>query len=475
MNTSNIQREAVQAALFRCGRCGHTVELPADTIGKKAKCPECCEISRVGPAEPMIEIIEESESTQQESSPTPSRERKSGSQAQKLPPDDTDVDSLAMSYLGRAQTESTRQKPSATEPASVQHCPHCHQVMPAKCAPAPAPIALAKPAVAQVQSRPAPARPAVASPRPAPAPVKHSVAQAQPHAAPAKPPVAPTQRAVRHSEMTGARPASVPVRPLADPTMRCPYCRETILLAARKCKHCGEFLDDTLRCLSEPNNNTKRRDNSGRSAPEDNGSNSLQELWYRIGPVKLAVAVLVVAGLSYVGIHFLGAKTTVAAPAVAAGSAEATMGEDKVAVAKDALSKLTSKIEKQLEGTSVRSAAGSVLNFENNDKGVVPWGCELDGSGKTLKGRITVPFKIDSSERTIPSGRGRYVLEVASRGGGQWELQSVTKETHVLIKGGAETAIPDEDRPSTKQQDGDFAVVHFKKTLSKLGPPPSDS
>ena len=257
--------------------------------------------------------------------------------------------------------------------------------------------------------------------------------------------------------------------------MRCPYCRETILLAARKCKHCGEFLDDTLRCLSEPNNNNRnnRRDGSGRSAPEGSGLNGLQELWYRIGPVKLAIAVLVVAGLAYGGVHFLGGKPVV--PAIPGGSAaEANLGDDKVSAAKDSLDRLTHKLEKQLEGTSVRSAGASVLSFESGDKGIMPWGCEMSGSGKTLKGRITIPFKIESSENSIPSGRGRYVLEVASRNGGQWELQSVTKETHVFIKAGAETAIPPDDRPCMKQQDNDFAVVHFKRTFAKLAPPPAD-
>ena len=32
-----------------------------------------------------------------------------------------------------------------------------------------------------------------------------------------------------------------------SPTRQCPFCAETIALAAKKCKHCGEFLDDQLR------------------------------------------------------------------------------------------------------------------------------------------------------------------------------------------------------------------------------------
>jgi TM2 domain-containing membrane protein YozV len=33
----------------------------------------------------------------------------------------------------------------------------------------------------------------------------------------------------------------------AEANVRCPYCAETISAAARKCKHCGEFLDQALR------------------------------------------------------------------------------------------------------------------------------------------------------------------------------------------------------------------------------------
>jgi hypothetical protein len=31
--------------------------------------------------------------------------------------------------------------------------------------------------------------------------------------------------------------------PAADATIRCPFCSELILASAKKCKHCGEFLD----------------------------------------------------------------------------------------------------------------------------------------------------------------------------------------------------------------------------------------
>jgi TM2 domain-containing membrane protein YozV len=47
---------------------------------------------------------------------------------------------------------------------------------------------------------------------------------------------------------------STPANPTVttETNIKCPYCAEVIAAAAKKCKHCGEFLDETLQYARMP-------------------------------------------------------------------------------------------------------------------------------------------------------------------------------------------------------------------------------
>ncbi|HLX65211.1 MAG TPA: hypothetical protein VKX17_28340 [Planctomycetota bacterium] len=72
-----------------------------------------------------------------------------------------------------------------------------------------------------------------AEPSPSNTPEKISVVPDSPQSAPPEP--------------VPAVIAKVPDSPQPEPTKRCPYCAERILAAAKKCRYCGELLDDELR------------------------------------------------------------------------------------------------------------------------------------------------------------------------------------------------------------------------------------
>ena len=42
-------------------------------------------------------------------------------------------------------------------------------------------------------------------------------------------------------------------------TKKCPYCSEEILIDAKKCKHCGEYLDSELREKQKSANSTEKK------------------------------------------------------------------------------------------------------------------------------------------------------------------------------------------------------------------------
>ncbi len=142
-------------------------------------------------------------------------------------------------------------------------------------------------------------------------------------------------------------------------------------------------------------------------------------------------------------------------------------------VDQSALEKLKNTLEKQLQNTTIKSpTGGTVVTFEASDKGVVPWSSEPTGEGEALRGRISVPYKMESTERFYSSSRGRYILEFVPSGAA-WNLKGVMCEAQISLVKGAENPIPEDDRQARMVRDTDFVVTYLKKVITKAaGPSP---
>lgn len=70
------------------------------------------------------------------------------------------------------------------------------------------------------------------------------------------------------STSSEANQMSTPTSPVIAPetTVRCPYCAEAISALAKKCKHCGEFLDAALRQRRLPTASQQQTWNPGVAA-----------------------------------------------------------------------------------------------------------------------------------------------------------------------------------------------------------------
>ena len=291
-----------------------------------------------------------------------------------------------------------------------------------------------------------------------------------------------------------ARPAEKPVPPIvkrqdpvpasAEPRTRCPYCREEILTAARKCKHCGEYLDEQLRWQrSQPVSQKSPAHVAQGQAPQSRGpglgfdfSNLHLPKNAKTGAI-CALVVLVGVGVYlatrggsgpgkaeagptgrvvYGGTAQPGAGSGVAGSASPAGSPAAA----------PALDGLVTALRKDLEGSEAKDSAGSVTKFPAAGQGDEPWACTArDFPGKGPGAVIEMPYRLASMEaKKAPSSKGRMIVEVVKQSGG-WVLQSVFRQAMFLGSPGSEVQIPDEDRQTVRLRENDVAFARVKEAL----------
>ena len=98
------------------------------------------------------------------------------------------------------------------------------------------------------------------------------------------------------------RPAPAPPPPEPEPrlpqkpeTKDCPYCGEDILAKARKCKHCGEFLDDSLKAQQQPHSQVSSTAGTAQRKPEQEKTEyKSHPAMFRNKPVGFILSVLLI-------------------------------------------------------------------------------------------------------------------------------------------------------------------------------------
>lgn len=244
-----------------------------------------------------------------------------------------------------------------------------------------------------------------------------------------------------------------PRRP-AEPTMRCPFCREEILLAARKCKHCGEFLDENLRQMMGEHRPGKKHAHG--SPPAGISPRML---------LSFAAIVVLLAGVG-TGIWWLlhrGGNSAAAGASQANGDAPAAPSFESTFAA----------TRKALEGTEVKDLSGSVTRFLNAAEGGA-WQSSVrkaDAAGKPAHAFVQAPYRLTSAEAKTVSSRGVLTLEFVSKEG-SWQFQGASGQAWFVMTGGADKELPEDDRQNFRP--GDYVLRHIKEALQKSSPRKDD-
>ena len=92
---------------------------------------------------------------------------------------------------------------------------------------------------------------------------------------------------VKPSKLVTTKKYSSKIIPSEEDTKRCDFCGEKILAIAKKCKHCGEILDVTLRAVEEAKttNSSPNVYMNAAVTSNENSKHNFPHIWHLFGTI----------------------------------------------------------------------------------------------------------------------------------------------------------------------------------------------
>ncbi len=299
--------------------------------------------------------------------------------------------------------------------------------------------------------------------------------------------------------------------PAREASPRCPVCREAIQPGARKCKHCGEFLNDSGDVAEALARGPQAPAAPAPAAPR-RGAN------LPAAAIKLAALGAALIAAMALGAWLFGGRAAPApearashAPAAAVPAARTTTGTDDApspsAAADDVAvpvspapppapaaapavppgppalaaaaapaatatpapgpEDLIRELRKVLAGTEAKSTSGNVTRFLTASEWSEPWTVAVRKDGGASKATVSLPFRSASGDARVVPLRGKIRLDLVRRGD-EWELAGVFRQAWFHGPSDNETAIPDEDRQLFRVAPGDPVFLHVQDALGRM-------
>ena len=236
----------------------------------------------------------------------------------------------------------------------------------------------------------------------------------------------------------------------SEPTTRCPYCREEILIIARKCKHCGEYLEESLRIQME------RRKAGVPSSTKTHGQMPLTLPRPRVLIVGSAVVLAVAA---------------IALWAFRGNSGPTQQPNEAKPAALPAFEPMLASVRKGLEGTEVKDATGSMVRFLTVAEDG-PWTSSVhkaDVPGNPAHASIEASYRLTNESPKISSSRGKIILQFVNQAG-VWQFQSASRRICFITTAGKEKEVPEDDQQTIQLTGKDPILQHIRRTIQKTPP-----